>query len=220
MSRFDEPLRVLQEAAKQHEACVVAYSNGKDSRAVMDMCVRTFRRVEAFFMYLAPGLEVIDNGLAEAEARYGIKIRQYPHWTLIKYLRNGVYCDPWYQLRMLPEWKLRDIYNLARVDAKAGFVVTGAKLSDGAWRRRFIVGTKGWTDVLNPLADWTKHDVYGYLKARNIPIPDSSGKNATGISLVADELFWLKGNYPEDFERLVSVFKYAEAPLYRKQFYG
>ena len=205
-SRFDEPIRILRVAAERYDACVVAYSGGKDSRVILDMCVRSFKRVEAFFMYLVPGLEVIDNSLALAEAKYNIKIRQYPHWTSTKYMRSGVYCDPWYELQMLPEWKLRDIYTQARLDANAGVVITGAKLSDSPWRRRFITSTKSWTDVLNPLACWTKHDVFGYLKSRNIPIPDSSGMNASGISLVSKELFWLKDNYPADFARVSPAF--------------
>lgn len=78
-----ETIDALRKIADQHESVIVSYSDGKDSRVVMDLCVRLFRRVEAFFMYFVPGLECEQIGIAQAERRWGVKIRQYPDFRAI-----------------------------------------------------------------------------------------------------------------------------------------
>ena len=51
---IENTFQSLQGYAEKYDAALVSYSDGKDSRAVMDMALRTFKRVEAFFMYLIP----------------------------------------------------------------------------------------------------------------------------------------------------------------------
>lgn len=219
-SRIDAAINTLKKVAERTDTVAVGYSDGKDSRAVLDMCQRIFKRVECFFMYLVPGLESVEEGLLRAEARWGVKIHQYPHWGTQKFFRNGVFCDPWYGYDLAPELKLRDIYTLVRSDLKAGAIITGAKRSDSTWRRRFMAQTKHWDDVVNPLADWTKHDVMMYLKARNIPKPVDAGLQANGIDLVPSALIWLHDTFPRDFEILKSYFPYIEAAVKRREFFG
>lgn len=220
MGKIDDTIRLLEETAKDHPSVAVAYSDGKDSRVVMDLCFRTFKRVEAFYMYFVPGLKFIDDKLKAAEDRYGIKIHQIPHEGLADSLRRGVYCDPKDYEEVLPDVKLRDIYNLAKHALDVDLVITGAKASDSSWRRRYFHATRTWTDMFYPIKDWNKHDVLGYLRARNIPMPDSSGLNASGVSLIPAELLWIYDNYPDDFEVVKSYFPYVEAVVWRRIFYG
>lgn len=220
MGKIDDTIKLLQETAKDHEAAAVAYSDGKDSRVVMDLCCRTFKRVEAFYMYLVPGLECIDEKLHEAEVRWGVKVHQIPHESLAEALRHGIYCDPANWDEILPKMKLRDLYNLAKHALGTQILVTGAKGSDSSWRRRYFHATRSWTDMVYPVKDWNKHDILGYLRARNIPIPESSGLNATGIALIPAELLWLHDTHPKDFQRLCEFFPYAEAVVWRRKFYG
>lgn len=218
-------LRVLERAASEHDAVVVAYSDGKDSRVVMDLCLRSFKRVHAFFMYMVPGLECMDKALKEAEQRLGRvstfegPIRQYPHWVLRKALANGVYSRPMSN-DGLPEWKLDMIYKVAAKDAGVGLVATGAKATDSTWRRR-MMGTWGnKANLVYPIGDWNKFQVLGYLQARGIPMPPSSGKSATGIDLSEPSLLWLHDTFPDDFERLCRVFPFARAVPKRREFFG
>jgi phosphoadenosine phosphosulfate reductase len=218
-------LRVLQRAASEHESVVVAYSDGKDARVTMDLCLRSFRRVSAFYMYFIPGLQCVEPLLKAAEERFSHSpafegpIRQYPHWVLRKALAGGAYCRAMGD-DGLPPWKLDDVYALAAKDAGATLVATGAKATDSTWRRR-MMGTWGKkANILYPIGDWNKFQVLGYLKTRGIPIPVSSGKSATGIDLSTPSLLWLHDTYPEDFERLCEVFPFARAVVKRREFFG
>lgn len=215
-----ETLNLLKQAREKSSAVVVAYSGGKDSICVLDLAMRTFERVECFFMYFVPGLECVETMLDWARERYGVKINQYPHWVLSKAIRDGVYCNNFSTVDDLEDWKLRDVYNLAKADTGIPMIMTGAKRADSLWRRRQM-GTWGKSDdVVYPVAGWNKFDVLGYLKGGGLPVPDSSGKAATGIDLSMPSLLWLNDNHPRDFQKLCRVFPYAEAVVWRRKWYG
>ena len=226
-------LRFLNEARARHPRALLAYSGGKDSLACAELCARTFDHVETFFMYLVPGLECVEEALAYGERRWGFRIKQYPHWLAAEYLRHGRYCatggsptdsseygnyavggyDP-------HEWKLHDVYALARAESGCELLVTGAKKSDSIWRRK-VLGNWGTNDTtLYLLIEWQKLDVVAFLKTNGIPMPDSSGKNATGIDLSTPSLLWLYDTFPHDFEKLCEVFPFAEAVPWRRKFFG
>lgn len=218
--------RVLERAAGEHEGVVVAYSDGKDSRVVMDLALRAgFRRVHAFFMEFIPGLRCVDDSLQQVEQRLSAvpcfqgPILRYPHWLLRRCLVDGVYTRGAGETA-LPAWKLHDVYALARHDTQTELVLTGAKGSDSAWRRRMMGnwGTRG--DVAYPIAKWNRLQVEGYLRTRGIEIPASSGKSATGIDLSEPSLLWLHDTFPDDFERLCKVFPFARAVVKRREFFG
>ena len=212
-------MTILRDAASQSDAVAVAYSGGKDSIVVLDLCARTFQRVECFFMYLVPGLECVEAQLDLARSRFGVSIRQYPHWLVADLLRRGVYCPNTYKQDDLPDYKLRDIYTLARTDARAPVVATGAKRADSLWRRRSLPTTSGWTDLVYPIVGWNKFDVLSYLGRKKLPVPPSSG-SATGIDLSTPALLWLHDTFPRDFEKLCETFPYAESVVWRRKFYG
>ena len=221
MSTIDTTLAELRQAAEKHDSVCVAYSGGKDSMSVMDLCCRTFKRVEAFYMYFVPGLESEEEKLRFCADHFGVKVRQMPHWASIRCLRTWAYVDPQPALDLLPEWTLRDCYQLMLDDTGCAFVAAGAKKSDSSWRRRFMKGTEHWDFLLNPIADWNKFDVLGYLKAQGIPIPEArQGKNATGIDLSMASLRHLHDTHPRDFERLCEYFPYARAAIEHRQLFG
>lgn len=219
MSVVGDTLAALTSAASRDGAVLVGYSGGKDSLATIDLCSRTFARVEAFFMYLVPGLACVEEALDYGRRRWGVTIRQYPHWVVGNIVRNGVYCNSHWANLGLPEWKLHDIYDLAAAESGCRIVATGAKRTDSLWRRRQM-GTWARDDMLTPLASWNKFDVLGYLQARGIPNPSSSGRNATGVDLSTPALLWLHDEHPEDFRKVCEAFPFAEAVVWRRKFYG
>jgi 3'-phosphoadenosine 5'-phosphosulfate sulfotransferase (PAPS reductase)/FAD synthetase len=219
MSILAETQRVLETARARADSILVAYSGGKDSKVVLDLCLRTFKRVEAFHMALVPGLDCIEQELEETRRKYGIKIRIYPHWLARKLIANGVFTNTYYTHDDLPEWKLADVYALAMVEAGIDTIMTGAKKSDSSWRARFM-STFRPDGVLNPIAGWHKYDVLAYLRAHGIPEPPSSGHSATGIDLSSGSLLWLHDAFPADFEKLCRVFPFAEAVIWKRKFYG
>lgn len=217
--------RILDRAAAEHESVVVAYSDGKDSRVVMDLALRAgFRRVHAFFMEFVPGLRCVDDALGEVEQRlsrvpcFQGPILRYPHWLLRRCLADGIYTRA--SGERLPPWKLHDVYALARHDTGAKVVLTGAKGSDSAWRRRMMGNWGTSAEVIYPIAKWNKIQVVGYLKTTGLGVPSSSGKSATGIDLSEPSLLWLHDTHPEDFERLCQVFPFARAVVKRREFFG
>ena len=219
MSVVSETLETLASARQRSSAALVSFSGGKDSLVVLDLAQRTFERVEAFFMYLVPGLEVAEEELAKATARTGVKIRQYPHWALERMIRQGVYCFNGPATDDLPLLSLKNIQDLAMYDSGIPLLLTGAKRADSLWRRRDMT-THARAEVLCPIAAWTKHDVLAYLARHGIPRPDSEGGNSGGIGLATPSLLWLHDKYPADFRRICEVFPLAEAVVWRRTWHG
>lgn len=185
----------------------------------MDLCLRVFRNVHPMFMYFVPGLRCVEEEIAKAEARWGIKVTAYPHWIISKILDGQFYTYPWDAVWDVPKIKLNDIYRVHMNVTGVPQLATGAKRSDSLWRRRNM--TTGTIDeVFYPIAGWNKFDVLSYLKMRDIPEPPSSGKSATGIDLSVPSVLWLHDTYPDDFGRLCEYFPLAETIVYRRQFYG
>lgn len=220
-SKINATLDTLRQAAEQHDSVVVAYSGGKDSMTVMDLCVRTFKRVEAHYMYFVPGLKSEQEKLDFAFTRWGVRVRHMPHWASMRSLRTWAFVDPQPALDLIPEWELRDSYQLMMDDTDCKFVAVGAKKSDSSWRRRFMKGTEHWKFVLNPIAEWNKFDVLGYLKAQGLPIPEArAGKNATGVGLDFEAAVFLHDTHPEDFKTMTEYFPYVQAHIARREFFG
>jgi len=198
---------------------IIGFSGGKDSLVILDMAVRMFDVVKAYFLYLIPHLECVEVELERARKRWGIEIRQYPHPSMRVEIANGIYTSEWFGYESLPEWKLKDVYAFAIKDFGINCVATGAKAADSGWRKRFM-STAYFESVINPIAKWHKYDVISYLRSHDIPLPPSSGKSATGIGLSTPGLLWLHDTFPQDFKRLLKVFPFAQAVIARRDMYG
>ncbi len=214
-------LKELEQARARTDTVLVSYSGGKDSIAVLDLASRQFARVECFFMYLVPGLEVTETMLEWARQKYGVKIHQYLHWGFSRAIKQAVYCDAYMTYDTIPDVKLTDIYRMVRHDTGIEVILTGAKRADGIWRRRNMV-TEGvhMTNVVNPLEHWTKMDVLAYITSQGLPVPSSQKGNAGGVGLGKTSLLWLYDNHPKDFERLEEVFPYIRAVVKQREFFG
>lgn len=89
-SAIDTAKSALEKACSLSDSVLVAYSDGKDSRVVMDLATRYFKRVEGFYMSFVPYLEYINAGLAQAAKQWGVKIHQFPHWSRIMAMKNEI----------------------------------------------------------------------------------------------------------------------------------
>jgi len=211
----------LEKARSMSPKVLVAYSDGKDSRVVMDLAKRWFDHVEGFYMEWVPAIAYMDADLAAVEKRWSVKIHRFPHYGGIAAMKEGQYCNPWWQRDDVPDIKLADIYSYAMIETKIPLILTGAKKADSGWRKRFMHATQHWGRIVYPLAEWAKWDVLSYLKGRGIAIPDNSaGGTASGVGLVPHELMWIYDNHPADFWRIAEYFPYIEALIWRRKFYG
>lgn len=222
MNVYLEAVQRLELLALTHESVLVSYSGGKDSKVVLDLCSKFFKRVVAFFMHYVPGLEVVEREMQWARDRYGIEVLQYPHWTLFRDLKQGTYCRNHYSLDDLPDLKLSDIYDLVRRDTGIELITMGAKATDGFWRRRNLKNTNqgSYESVIRPIEKWNRFDVLAYLGSHGIPIHSSSRAEASGVGLDANSLLWLHDQHPEDFTKMLAYFPFAEAVVHRRAWYG
>lgn len=217
-SVYLKTLKELEQHAEENEAILIGFSGGKDSLVVLDLCVKVFKRVVCFYMYIVPGLQVVERQLKWAEDRYGVPILQYPHWLLSRFFKQGVYCDPSYRFNKVPELRMRDIFALVRNDTGIWLIALGWKKTDTLWRRRNMAHES--PGVIHPIRDWNKYEVLAYCKMNNIQLPDAAKGRVSGIDLSEKTLLWLHERHPEDFKKLLKVFPYAEVPIYRRKFYG
>ncbi len=214
----------LREAAKSHPRVLVSFSGGKDSSVCLDLALRSgFTEVVPFFMYLVPGLSFIDQRLEEAERRFGVKVIHVPHWANYAYIKEELFCTRPYHLDDLPEVKLPELYSMLHLQTGINLIINGGKKSDGLWRKRFIWSVRNKANIMHPIDDWNKWDVYAYLKARNIPVPQESidmGAKGAGVDLHPDSLLWIYDNHPDDFRKIERVYPYVRAAVYRREWYG
>jgi hypothetical protein len=221
MSILNATIRTLEEASRKSPQILVAYSGGKDSLAVMELCAKTFETVIAFHMYFVPGLKVVEEPLQYARERWGVEVMYYPHWAFFKSFKSGLYCDPGRYFDDIPDYNLAQIHAQAAVDTGIQLIAHGGKKADGLWRKWALLHHQNKPyEVIYPVVEWTKYDVFAYLKAQGIPIPDSAGKRANGIGLDTPTLLWLHDEHPEDFATLETYFPYIRAVVYRREWYG
>jgi phosphoadenosine phosphosulfate reductase len=220
MSLIKDTFAALEKTAKKHPKVLVSYSGGKDSLATLDMCLKTFEHVEAFFMYLIEGLRSDAISMQYATAR-GVKIRYYPHWILFRMIKTGAYCLNTIHTDNLPDTQLRDILDLAKHESGIDIIAHGAKNSDSLWRKRNLAATH-YEDVIYPLLDWRKEEVIAYLKSNKIPYPKDEKKGVTinGLDLTRQALLALHDRFPDDFKKLCVVFPFAEAIIWHRKWYG
>ena len=187
----------------------------------MDLACKTFDHVEAFFMYFVPGISFLEQAMADASKRWGVRIHQVPHWSSLMAIKYGTYCNPAPQNEYeLPDLSLWNIYASMIKLTGIPVILTGFKRSDSNSRRRFMAWSTSNTQIIHPIAGWKKRDVLGYLQVRGIPIPASSGAATTGVDLTERELFWLHDNHPDDFKALCRYFPFAEALIKRREMHG
>ena len=233
MDVFTAAFSKLQVYAEAHESVLVAFSGGKDSRVILDMATRLFRRVVCFYLYFVPDLAVEERNLAIVKERYKVPLLRYPSPIVFETIKAELYTDcpqAWDGF----SWTMEDAYNLARLDSGCDLVITGRKYSDAVGqgltykksdaeqeeRIRRNQSSVAQIREFHPLAKWNKWHVLSYLQSRGIPVPESDGRNSASIELAVDCIFWLHDEHPEDFQKMCRVFRYLPAMIERRRLYG
>jgi len=217
---LEETTELLRSARAKSDSVLVSFSGGKDSLVVMDLCVRTFARVEAFFMQWVPGLRCVEEPAIAGAARFGVELHMVPHWAALRCLKHGVYCFNGPERDYWPDAKLRDIYAMVIHDTGIPLIATGAKRRDGLWRKRNLDSTKGWCEVITPVVGWSNADVAAHLVARKIPVPRGDRADGAGADLSKPSILWMHDNHPEDFAILEEYFPFARAVVEQRRMYG
>jgi phosphoadenosine phosphosulfate reductase len=215
---FTETARRLHERALTCPAVVVAFSGGKDSLALLDLCVKAFARVHVVHLYFVPGMSWTRQQLALVRERYGIEPLLYPAPDLVWALKRGVYCDVWRMDDIQDSIGYMDIFALAAQDLGCQIVMTGRKRIDGMRTEAHLKRTEGI--IVQPLFDWRTEDVLAYLAVNKIPLPRSDGRRSSSFDMTVPNLLWLYDHARDDFELIAKLLPYIRAVPKRREFYG
>src|SRR5204862_7445548 len=121
-------------------------SGGKESVAVMDLCVKHFASVRAFQWYWIPDLEVLEAPVRFAKERWGVEVAQIPHWDMVNAMREGLWCDASNVLEAMKPLELKTAYAFAMHTCGTEFCATGMKEADGLPRRHFFANIRDSKD--------------------------------------------------------------------------
>lgn len=218
MSALANTLRAIAGKAAEHDACLVAFSGGKDSLVTLDLCAAAFRRVEIFTFHHVRGVPVLEEAVAAAVARWGVKSHWFHYLDAVYAKANGDFCFPVQALADVPEIDLAGYYDFIRQETGIPLIATGCRSKD-FWQRAQMIraGTlPGW----HPIADWSKHDVLAHLANKRIPLPPNSHERTNGVSLATSSVLWLYDHCREGYEALRREFPFIEAIVWRRVWHG
>lgn len=227
MSRLDETKAALTRVTGQK--VMVAVSGGKDSICTLDVCIRHFgvENVSGFMMYLVPDLDVEWGPIRRIERRFGITVHAVPHYELARYVKYDIYRLSSPKTSKLRIKTQRDVEAFLRRAHKIDWFAWGMRAADGTVRNAYLKRIRGVDEQgkrVYPIWTWRKDDVFGYLRARGLPIPTpiaaSNGGFSGGINLRADCLRWLRDYHPGDYQKVLDVFPFAESALIREELFA
>jgi phosphoadenosine phosphosulfate reductase len=206
-------------------AAIVGVSCGKDATATLDLCHKHLDRVEAYFLYLVPGLEFQERYLSYLERRYSIKILRLPHWGLTDLFRGNTFRFARRASTEVRRLKAKDIDAYVRKQTGIDWIATGEKACDSVERNAMIRQANGINPLRRhfwPLAFWQQSTVYNYLKTNSIALPPDYSlssrdvKNRTSMSfgdLWYKNLAWIRDRFPRDFAKIVELFPMVPAQI-------
>ncbi|MEG1186074.1 MAG: phosphoadenosine phosphosulfate reductase family protein [Eubacterium sp.] len=211
----------IKTQSKITDAVLVGFSGGKDSIVTLDMCVKYFKTVVPFFMYLAPDLEFQERTVQKYEKKYNIEIIRLPHFEVSNFFRYGTFRNADPSVKIV---SITDVYEYLRQKTGIEWIAAGERTSDSIVRNAMIKKS-GSVDKQRrrfyPIAYWNKANVMKYIKMKNLYLPQDSRKIGFSFrSLAGEELSTIKNLYPKDYEKILKVYPFAGASVERFECYG
>lgn len=192
----------------------IAFSGGKDSHVVLDLAAATFPRLYGYYLYRVGELKFIDKICRRAEKRWSIKILYYPHFDLYRCYKNAIFQPHWKATDEVPKITMKDVEQTFRADTGVTFIAYGWRRTDSLSRALIMKSCHGIdlkAQRIYPIWQWRRSDVFSYLKIRNIPRPPALGRQEQGgADFHPEALRWLRDNYPDDYDKFIKEFPYAE----------
>lgn len=199
---------------------IVSFSMGKDSIVVLDLAMKYFKKVHAFYMYMVPDLEFQERALKKYEQIYNIKIERVPHFETSEFYRYGSFREADY---FVPKVTINDVYEHVRDLFGCHWIAGGERKADSIFRNGMINKSTS-LDVkrgrMYPLAYWKKADVLRYIKLNKCYMPRFYKELGFSLhSLAGKELYQLKQFYPDDYKRVLKFFPEAQAGVLQYEAY-
>jgi 3'-phosphoadenosine 5'-phosphosulfate sulfotransferase (PAPS reductase)/FAD synthetase len=209
-------LEIIALAASISKNCVLFFSGGKDSVAVLSLLEKAYPKDKISLVFM-PFVE----GLAETELvtkiakSLGYEINLYRHWRYFVDKAQGSYCPP----EGKPK-RLSDIYAEVRADFGRDIpVFYGAKRSDGMWRRLVTGKGKENRGVYAPVYEWSKYDVLSYIRKNRLDYLKQEGSRVSGVDLSDKYLVWAYENQRGSYEAVKKEFPFVDVVIKRHEFF-
>lgn len=211
----------IRTQAKTTDSVIVAFSGGKESCVVLDLCFRYFKNVQPFFMYICPDLSFQEKTLEWYEKKYQTEIMRIPHMDCSEFFHYGSFRQP---DPTFPIVSINDIYHFMRVTYDMWWIAAGERIDDSIVRRAMIKNSSS-IDVKRgrfyPVAYWKKKEIMEYIKFHNLYLGADSRKLGFSFkSLWGYELAMLKHHFPDDYKKVLRLYPFAAAGVKRYEEYG
>lgn len=211
----------IKAQSKITDSVIVAFSGGKESCVVLDLCFYYFKKVKPFFMYICPNLSFQEKTLQWYEKKYQTEIIRIPHMDVSEFFHYGSFRAP---DLTFPIVSINDIYKYIRLETDLWWIAAGERINDPI-ARRAMMKKSGSIDVqrgrLYPVSMWKKQEVLDYIKFHNLYLgADSRKLGFSFCSLWGKELAMVKEYFPDDYQKIIHLYPFAGAGVKREEEYG
>ncbi|MBD3904466.1 phosphoadenosine phosphosulfate reductase family protein [Chryseobacterium sp. Ch-15] len=206
---------VISTVREKTDKCILFYSAGKDSIALLDLLSKEFKEVVCVFMYFVKDLEHINRFIEFSKKKYdNVTFEEVPHWTLTKIHKYGLFCQP----RKIRQLKFADTINAVKIRTGLKYAFIGEKKADNMARniklRQYDLEAISTTNNVYPLSLWKDVDVIDYIKRNNLPQPIKYGnKRSNGVNFDIDVYVYLRKFYPNDLKKILQAYPLSEKLL-------
>lgn len=209
--------------------CVLGFSRGKDSVCAWLWLRKFFKKIYPFTVVTVPHLDFVDRSLAYYEDYFGTKIDRFLDENTIDGFKSLTYQTPdrvqEIDAMQFTIYTKNELCNLMRekYNCPKAWNAFGISAGDSIQRRSRVLGCQGRVErakTFYPCFDWSKKKIVSTLQSVGIKLsPDYriSNRSVAGIPNVRD-FEKLESEFPEDYERTLVMFSYAEVCLARNYF--
>lgn len=212
---------LVKTQSKITDSVIVAFSGGKESIVVLDLCFKYFKHVQPYYMYICPNLSFQDKMIKWYENKYDTEIIQIPHMQVCEFFHYGSFRPP---DPTFPVVSMNDIYDYIREKTGMYWIAVGERMDDSLIRRGRIHNSSSIDEDrgrLYPVAMWHKKEVLDYITYHRLYRDEYSRKAGFSFpNLAPPELKILKDNFPEDYEKILHLYPFADAGVKRLEAYN
>lgn len=209
-------------------AAILAFSCGKDAIGSWLQMRRYFQRIVPVYLYLIPGLEFVEEGLAYFEGFFGVRIMRLPHPSFYRWVNAAMWQPPGRIDTIahlgLPSFSFQDVWSLVKADQGLDpgvFTGVGVRSADSIVRRNAILrygAVNHKKGEFYPIFDWNKARLLRELQESGVRLPVDYqwfGRSFDGLD--ARFLGPIRDHAPEDYARILEWVPMADIDLFRRE---
>lgn len=205
---------------------IIAFSCGKDSVAAWLALRDYFDKIFAFYLYLVPDLEFVDESLLYYERFFSTRIVKLPHPSLHRWLNAGVFQPPERNIVIeqasLPNHNYEDIRKCLIDDFSLPekiMVADGVRAADSPIRHAAI---KKYGPIsyglhkYHPIWNWKKSDLVDVFRKSGVKLPFDYlyfGRTFDGLDLRF--IIKIKKHFPRDYKKILEWFPLCDLEIFR-----